>query len=73
MFMEMFYSLNKKCVSLLLLTLHQLLETYTQQLIGRDRRLINYIDTEAQCRHLKITCKGTLRQLFICLRPPPIL
>ncbi len=28
--------------------------------------LINYIDTEAKCRHLKkLTCKGNLRQLFI--------
>jgi hypothetical protein len=29
--------------------------------------LINYIDTKAKCRHLnKFTCKGTLRQVFIC-------
>jgi hypothetical protein len=44
--------------------------------------LINYIDTKAKFRHLqKFTCKGTLRQVFICLRfhpsydpipPPPI-
>jgi len=28
--------------------------------------LIHYIDTKAKCRHLKIlTCKGTLRQVFI--------
>ncbi len=28
----------------------------------------------AKCRHLKkFTCKGTLRQVFICLRPPPLL
>jgi hypothetical protein len=28
--------------------------------------LINYIDTKAKCRHLKkLTCKGTLRQVFI--------
>ncbi len=28
--------------------------------------LINYIDTKAKCRQLKIlTCKGTLRQVFI--------
>jgi hypothetical protein len=28
--------------------------------------LINYIDTKAECRHLKkLTCKGTLRQVFI--------
>jgi hypothetical protein len=36
--------------------------------------LINYIDIKAKCCHLKkLTCKGTLRQLFICLRPPPLL
>jgi hypothetical protein len=38
MLMEMFHSLNKTCVSLLLLTFHQLSETHTQQLIGRDHR-----------------------------------
>jgi hypothetical protein len=28
--------------------------------------LIKYIDTKAKCRHLKqLTCKGTLRQVFI--------
>jgi hypothetical protein len=33
---------------------------------------MNFIDTKAKCRHLnKITCKGTLRQVFICLIPPP--
>ncbi len=35
--------------------------------------LINYIDIKAKCRHLeKFTSKGTLRQVFICLRPPPL-
>jgi hypothetical protein len=30
------------------------------------------IDNKAKCRHLKtFTCKGTLRQVFICLRPIP--
>jgi hypothetical protein len=30
------------------------------------RGLINYIDTKEKCRHLKkLTCKGTLRQVFI--------
>ncbi len=34
--------------------------------VGRSRRLINYIETKAKGRHLKIlTCKGTLRQVFI--------
>ncbi len=36
-----------------------------------DHGLINYIDTRANYRHLeKLTCKGTLRQVLICLRPP---
>ncbi len=33
--------------------------------------LINYTDTKAKCRYLKFTCKGTLRQVIICLIPPP--
>ncbi len=29
---------------------------------------------QSKCRHLKeFTCKGALRQVFICLRPPPLL
>jgi hypothetical protein len=32
--------------------------------------LIGYTNSKAKCRHLKIfACKGTLRQVFICLRP----
>jgi len=32
----------------------------------QDHGLINYIDIKAKCRHLKkVTCKGTLRQVFI--------
>ncbi len=35
--------------------------------------LINYIDTKAKCRHLKqLTCKGTLRQVFIRVHRPEI-
>ncbi len=45
------------------------------QLKGWLHGLINYIDTKTKytkCRHLKkITGKGTVRQVFICLRPPP--
>ncbi len=42
--------------------------------IGSARELINHIDTKSKCRHVKkFTCKGTLRQMFICLRPPPLL
>ncbi len=37
---------------------------------GVKHVLINYIDTKAKCRHRKkMTCKGTLRQVIICLRP----
>jgi hypothetical protein len=36
--------------------------------------LINYKDTTTKCRHLKqLTCKGNSRQVFICLRPIPLL
>ncbi len=32
--------------------------------------LIDYKDTKANCGHLKkFICKGTLRQVFICVRP----
>ncbi len=38
------------------------------------QELINYIDIKAKCRHLKnLTCKGTFRQVFIRLRPIPLL
>ncbi len=38
------------------------------------RREIRLIESNAKCRYLKkITCKGTLRQVFIRLRPPPLL
>ncbi len=39
--------------------------------------LINYIGTKTNCRHLKkLTCKGTLRQVFIRvyrLEIPPVM
>jgi hypothetical protein len=36
--------------------------------------LINCTYTKAKCRHLKkLTRKWTLRQVFTCLRPPPLL
>ncbi len=39
-----------------------------------DRRKIRLVDTNSKCRHLKkLTCIGTSRQVFICLRPPPLL
>jgi hypothetical protein len=42
--------------------------------ISCDHGLINYTDAKAKCRHLKkLNWKGTLRQVFICLRPPPLL
>ncbi len=34
------------------------------------RRKIRLIEDKAKCRHVKkLTWKGTLRQVFICLRP----
>ncbi len=37
-------------------------------------RKIRLIESNGKCRYLKkLTCKGTLRQVFICLRPPPLL
>jgi hypothetical protein len=37
------------------------------------RRKILLRESSANCRYLKkLTCKGTLRRLFICLRPPPL-
>ncbi len=46
------------------------------QLLGNQNAMdqFNYIDAKEKCRHLKkLTCKGTLRQMYICLRPPPLL
>jgi len=47
-----------------------------------DRRKIRLVESNAKCRYLKkLTCKGTLQQVFICvkllqvficLRPPPL-
>ncbi len=38
------------------------------------RRKIRQIESNAKCRHpKKLTCKGTLWLVFICLRPPPLL
>ncbi len=52
-----------------------LLRIYTVSLaVSGDHGLINYLDAKAKCRHLeKFTCKGTLQQVFIYLRPPPLL
>jgi hypothetical protein len=36
----------------------------------QQRKMIRRIEGNAKCRHLKnFKCKGTLRQVFICLRP----
>jgi hypothetical protein len=44
------------------------------ELLSSFHGLSNYIDTKAKRRHLKkFTCKGTLRQVFLCLRHPPYL
>ncbi len=46
--------------------------------IHTDRRRIKLIEDNAKCRHRnKMTCKGTLRHVFICLwtrtpYPPPL-
>ncbi len=41
--------------------------------IGSTRRKVRLIESNAKCRYLKkLTCKGTLRQVFIGLRPPPL-
>jgi hypothetical protein len=35
---------------------------------GESRRKIRLMESNAKCRHLiKLTCKVTLRQVFICL------
>jgi hypothetical protein len=35
---------------------------------GEHRRKIRLKESNAKCRHIKkFTCKGTLRQVFICL------
>jgi hypothetical protein len=50
----------------------QLIEDFFVNRLGNG--LINYIDTKAKCRHLKkFTRKGTLWQVLICVRPPPLL
>ncbi len=35
--------------------------------------LINYIDTKAKCHLKTLTCKGIMRQVFICLGPPTLI
>jgi hypothetical protein len=45
--------------------------------MGWERRKIKLVEDNAKCRHLKkLICKGTLRQVFNCLRPrtpyPPL-
>jgi hypothetical protein len=44
------------------------------KLEGFQRRKIGLVESNDKCSYLtKLTCKGTLRQVFICLRPPPLL
>ncbi len=39
---------------------------YWVEFLSCNHGLISFIDTKAKCRHLKkLTCKGTLRQVFI--------
>ncbi len=50
---------------------HQLRNLRYRKLVCRKIKLI---ESSTKCRHLKkFTCKGTLRQVFICLRPPSLL
>ncbi len=47
---------------------------YINICVFMPRRKIRLIESNAKCRYLKkLTLKGTLRQLFIYLRPPPLL
>ncbi len=62
----------------LIYTVQYCTPTKTIHCIHVDTRLhglINYIcKHKSKCRHLKkFTCKRTLRQVFTCLRPPPLL
>ncbi len=44
---------------------------FCPEVVSVIRRKIGQIESNAKYRHLKkLTCKGTLRQVFICLRPP---
>jgi hypothetical protein len=36
-----------------------------QLVLGLGHGLINYIDTKSKCHLQKLTCKGTLRQVFV--------
>ena len=48
----------------LLVSRHTAIQSRTSVYVHHG--LINYVDTKAKCQHLKkLTCKGTLRQVFI--------
>ncbi len=41
-----------------------------ERVVRWERRKIRLAEGNAKCHHLKkLTCKGTFRQVFICLRP----
>jgi hypothetical protein len=43
---------------------------YNSNASGKGPSNTRPVEGSAKCRHLKkLTCKGTLRQVFICLRP----
>ncbi len=47
---------------------------YHSRIFPRSLTKIRLIESIAKCRYLnKLTCKGTLRQVFICLGPAPLL
>ncbi len=53
---------------------HHLKTLSSYHLFCSSHGIINYIDTKAKCRNLKICpCKGALRQVFICVRLPPLI
>jgi hypothetical protein len=59
----------------LLLLILSRLHRQAESIANLDRCVkIRLIENNAKCCYIKIfTCKGTLRQVFICMRPPPLL
>jgi hypothetical protein len=45
------------------------LTTNCSRVEGAIRRKIRLIESNEKCCHKKCICKGTLRHVFICLRP----
>ncbi len=68
-----------QCQPLMVSRSHSFLVIFIQMIfhVTYSHRKIKLVEGNAKCLHpiklKKLTCKGTLRQLFICLRPPPLL